>query len=479
MSSFSEDSFSKKPLAVNMALNKTTLFSAILIYIISLTLIFITLKFGFTKQLSGIPKLLSLLWSYCIGFHLLFCLTRLSESPNKKLKKFVVQVHVSICVISLFIIRVSGSARMYFMQLLPFVFAVSYMVCEISVNADLSSLKVSKDGRFLGRAVVGCFRIMVGLYFLLTCALGFYTSIAIAASSVTICFTLGYTRTTVNIHDQVRRIIQCSVIILCLSLIFCYGPLLFSNVHPYSIVAHRGIRGGDVPENSLSAIKESILAGANWVEIDVQISQDNVLVVIHDRTVDRTTFGTGKVSSFTVNELKSLQMKSNSDAYQKETIPTLSQVLQLLKKFPNVGLVLELKFSYQYRGRGFEEKVLKLVKRYNMLHRTLFLSFDVESLITLKNLDPQVTIVLLEALAIQSLIPAPPFSAEIVGTDALLSAINPWMIMKVKRDGKKVYTWFSIRNDDQPSIVDFLGRVMGIDYVAIDRGSAVISELKK
>jgi hypothetical protein len=336
--------------------HKSTLYITALIYTFSLTLLYITIKIGFTKQLSGIPLLLCFLWSYCIGFHLLYCFTRLAESPNKKIKKYIFQVQLSLWMISLFIIRISGPARLYFMQLLPLVFSISYMVCEIAVNAEFSDLKISKDGRFLVSAVVGCFRMMVGIYLLCTYVLGFYTSIAIAASSVTVCFTLGLTRPTlaVNIHNQARKIVQCCIVILCLSLIFCYGPLLFSDVNQYSIVAHRGIRGGNVPENSISALKESILAGADWVEIDVQLSRDDVLVVIHDRTVDRTTFGTGKVSNFSLHELQSFQMKSNSEAYRTEKIPTLSQVLQLLKEFPKVGLVLELKFSYQYRGRGFE-----------------------------------------------------------------------------------------------------------------------------
>ena len=72
---------------------------------------------------------------------------------------------------------------------------------------------------------------------------------------------------------------------------------------PLLIASHRG-QWREYPENSIGAIKEAIKDGADIVEIDVHLTADGVPVLMHDSTVDRTTNGTGKVSDFTLEEIK-------------------------------------------------------------------------------------------------------------------------------------------------------------------------------
>lgn len=69
------------------------------------------------------------------------------------------------------------------------------------------------------------------------------------------------------------------------------------------IIAHRGSKGTH-PENTLASFKEAVLVGSDGIELDVQLSKDNQLMVIHDETIDRTTNGYGEVGSLTLTELK-------------------------------------------------------------------------------------------------------------------------------------------------------------------------------
>jgi glycerophosphoryl diester phosphodiesterase len=99
------------------------------------------------------------------------------------------------------------------------------------------------------------------------------------------------------------------------------------------IIGHRGSAVTE-PENTLRALRAGMRC-ANFVEVDVRTSRDGIPVILHDPTVDRTTDGTGSVSDLTLLELKTL------DAGKGETIPTLGEVLSLVKG--TCGLVVELK----------------------------------------------------------------------------------------------------------------------------------------
>lgn len=100
------------------------------------------------------------------------------------------------------------------------------------------------------------------------------------------------------------------------------------------VIGHRGA-AARAPENTLASFEKAIGFGADVVELDVQLSKDGELVVIHDRTVDRTTNGSGRVGEMTLSELKAL------DAGMGEVIPTLREVMDLIGG--RCGMNIELK----------------------------------------------------------------------------------------------------------------------------------------
>ena len=96
------------------------------------------------------------------------------------------------------------------------------------------------------------------------------------------------------------------------------------------VLGHRGA-SGYAPENTLEAFKLAMDMGADGFELDVHLSKDGELVVMHDETVDRTTDGTGFVGEMTLAELKALDASNHKEAYKGAKIPTLAEVYDLIR----------------------------------------------------------------------------------------------------------------------------------------------------
>ncbi len=115
------------------------------------------------------------------------------------------------------------------------------------------------------------------------------------------------------------------------------------------VIAHRA-DWRNAPENSLEAIRSAIAMGADMVEIDVRKTKDNQLVIMHDKTIDRTTNGKGLVSQWTLDSLKTLNLKNGQGRVTRFKIPTLEEALLEAK-----GRVLvNLDKSYNYFDQVYE-----------------------------------------------------------------------------------------------------------------------------
>ena len=146
-------------------------------------------------------------------------------------------------------------------------------------------------------------------------------------------------------------------------------------------IGHRGC--GYEPENTLRSFQKAIDLGANMVEADVWLTNDNKLAVIHDKTVNRTTNGRGQVKNFTLAELKKL------DAGKLERIPALEEVLDLINK--KAAINIELK------GEGTAGPVARLIQKYVQegnwpYDNFLVSSLNHQELTEFKKLLPQVNV---------------------------------------------------------------------------------------
>lgn len=146
------------------------------------------------------------------------------------------------------------------------------------------------------------------------------------------------------------------------------------------IFAHRGSKGTH-PENTLEAFEEAVSVKADGIELDVQLSLDEELVIIHDGSVDRTTNGKGLVKEKTLAELKQLDAGSwFSTEYKNARIPTFDEVLSLLaeKKYSGI-LNIEIKTD-EYDYEGIETKILATLEKYDLSCELILSSFNTETM---------------------------------------------------------------------------------------------------
>lgn len=159
------------------------------------------------------------------------------------------------------------------------------------------------------------------------------------------------------------------------------------------IWAHRGA-SKYAPENTLAAFQKAIELGADGIELDVRLSKDNVPVVCHDPTINRTSNGKGYIHQLTLNGLKKHHFYGKFKwKFRKEKIPTLEEVLQLVQDH-SIKLNIELKNGPNMPPQ-FEEKILSLVDKYNMEERVLYSSFDHQCIARLQTLHPEANIALI------------------------------------------------------------------------------------
>ena len=161
------------------------------------------------------------------------------------------------------------------------------------------------------------------------------------------------------------------------------------------VIAHRGSKGTH-PENTLIAFEEAIRVGSDGIELDVHLTRDKQVVVIHDETLNRTSNGKGLVRDFSLNELKVFNMGSWFDSdYKICAIPTLQEVIELLNRLEFNGLLnIEFKTN-KYSYPGIEKKVLDTLFKQPNVFTVVFSSFNYETLIRLKKIDEKAAIALL------------------------------------------------------------------------------------
>lgn len=210
------------------------------------------------------------------------------------------------------------------------------------------------------------------------------------------------------------------------------------------VIAHRGY-SSKAPENTMAAFELALEAGAGGLELDVHLSKDGEVVVIHDEKVDRTTDKIGLVRDFTMAELKSFDAGSwFSPDFKGEQLPSLGQVLDLVKG-TNVLLNIETKTAL-----GFErlnEQIAPLVDEYELWEQTIISSFNHYALVHFKQLRPQAQTAILYTSALVN----PWVYAASIGASVLHpyhGSIIPEIVSQAQDHGMQVNVWTVDREAD-------------------------------
>lgn len=160
------------------------------------------------------------------------------------------------------------------------------------------------------------------------------------------------------------------------------------------IWAHRGCSYA-WPENTIPAFEAACRLPVAGIELDIQLTKDGRIVVIHDEKVDRTTNGSGEVRSFTLEELKRLKIQTHpaeDGSVQYTQIPTMEEVFAAVKPHcleRGMLINIELKNSI-IRYEGMEDMILELVREWGLKDYIVYSSFNPDSVKLLKEKDPTV-----------------------------------------------------------------------------------------
>ncbi|MGX7012071.1 glycerophosphodiester phosphodiesterase [Lactococcus cremoris] len=158
------------------------------------------------------------------------------------------------------------------------------------------------------------------------------------------------------------------------------------------VFAHRGSKSNN-PENTLAAFREAIRVQSDGIELDVHLSLDNELIVIHDEKIDRTTNGKGLVRKMTSADIQKFDAGSwYHPNFADEKIPRLSEVLKLLTDLSFNGyLNIEIKTD-KFNYPGIEKKISELMTESKWPFIYIYSSFNLQSLKRIHELEPKIEI---------------------------------------------------------------------------------------
>jgi len=208
-------------------------------------------------------------------------------------------------------------------------------------------------------------------------------------------------------------------------------------MHNIYILGHRGASGA-APENTESAFKKAFQIGADGVELDVHLTKDKELVVIHDERVDRTTDGTGYVKDLTLREIKKLDAGSYfSSQFAGERILTLEEALELVRSFKLINIEIK---NMIIKYKDIERELLSTIQGMNLESKVICSSFNHYSIALIKQLSPDIK----TGLLYFSTLYQPWVYAERIGADAIhpyYLNVSSNIIKECHRNKIKVNVW--------------------------------------
>ena len=236
------------------------------------------------------------------------------------------------------------------------------------------------------------------------------------------------------------------------------------------VAAHRG--GAALwPENSLLAFRSALALGVDALELDLHLTADGEVVVLHDPSLDRTSTGTGAVRDLKLADLAALRLKTRDGAVTAERVPTFAQVLDLVAP-TSAALLPEIKVdTNRQRYSGIEEKVVALIRARGLLARTTIQAFQVETIRRLRELEPTARTMLLVARGDVERDRARPAEAvrrarELGATDLGMNhrLIDTDVMSAARAAGIRVSAWTVNEESDIRRMVD-----LGVDILMSDR----------
>ncbi len=164
------------------------------------------------------------------------------------------------------------------------------------------------------------------------------------------------------------------------------------------IWAHRGC-SQRLPENTMMSFSRAAeIQGLAGIELDIQMTKDGKIVVVHDERVDRTTDGTGYVKDFTYQEIRKLRIDAGNG--RQEKVPSMDEVLDLLENRMKQGMLLNIELKNgNIHYAGMEDKILNEIAKRGLEKWVVYSSFYVKSLVEIRRIAPEASVGILDLKA--------------------------------------------------------------------------------
>ena len=254
------------------------------------------------------------------------------------------------------------------------------------------------------------------------------------------------------------KTIQIFMLILAISvfnLISCSQKITKTNMskHKIMVVAHRGA-SGYAPENTLSSMQKAIDLGADMSELDVQETSDGKIIVLHDASLKRTSGVDKNIWETKYSDLKDLDIGSwFSDEYKNEPVPTLQQIIDLIKG--------KMKLNIELKANGHEKKLAertsKIVEDNNFLDQVIFTSFKFAEIDKVRELNKKAKVGYLFSKLPKDV---DVFNANVDLLSAHYKIVDKEFMKKAKAAGKEVAVWTVNKPGDLKRMID-----LGVDAI--------------
>lgn len=242
--------------------------------------------------------------------------------------------------------------------------------------------------------------------------------------------------------------------------------------------AHRGAAGWDTqyaPENTLLAFEKAVAMGADGIELDVQLTKDGQLVIIHDETIQRVSDGDGWVKDMTLRELRQFSFSKTHPEYGFVAIPTLEEFFEMMQG-NNLEMNIEFKNNVIFYDE-LEEKAAALAKKMRLAERIIYSSFNHYSVRKMKSLAPESRTGL---LYMDGFIDVPAYG-KVLGVDALHPRRHlldyPGFWQECKQQKLAVHVWTVDVKTDMKKLCE-----LGVEAFITncpDHGRRIVDEYEK
>ena len=254
-----------------------------------------------------------------------------------------------------------------------------------------------------------------------------------------------YKHSTNISNDMTKKLILAAAMLLTGSAAVAAQP---------KVISHRGYwTAPESAQNSLASFTKADAVGVYGSEIDVWLTADDKLIVNHDRVYKGTDINMEKS---TLKEITSIVLPNG------ENIPTLDAYLRLVAAKPDTRLILEMKSLSDLKREDLAaEKIVKALRKYNLLDRTDIIAFSINACLAFKKLMPDGRIFYLNG----DLAPRSIKKLGLTGIDYSMSVLrkNPKWVEQAHKEGLEVNVWTVDTEEDMRYFID-----LGVDYITTD-----------